>query len=146
MRLSSTSFTHGSTAVFAFAVVGYAALRVVAHGAPHLPGPQAAPVAPPVQQVHTVADLRDRPRVVVGRPPHRRADVAPASDPAPARPAVSPRPDKRDQQEVGEAVDQPAVDVSDELRPDDHSGHDDSAADVTERSTDDEAADDRDDD
>ena len=49
MRLNSTTFTHFSTAIFGLAVVGYAAVRLVSHGVPHLPGHEAAP-APHVQQ------------------------------------------------------------------------------------------------
>jgi hypothetical protein len=39
MRLSSTWFTHASTAVFGLAVAGYAALRLSGYEVPHEPGP-----------------------------------------------------------------------------------------------------------
>lgn len=53
MRLSSISFTHGSTAMFGVAVVGYAALRLAGYDVPHDPGHLAMP-GPSV--IHRVPD------------------------------------------------------------------------------------------
>lgn len=70
MRLSSTSFTHASTALFGLAVVGYTAARVAGYAAPHLPGHQAAPAPPSVWQVEPQHPGPD-PRLRVTRPAHR---------------------------------------------------------------------------
>ncbi len=53
MRLSSISFTHGSTAMFGVAVVGYAALRLAGYDVPHDPGHLAIPGP---SMVHRVPD------------------------------------------------------------------------------------------
>lgn len=46
MRLSSTTFTHSSTALFGLAVAGYAALRLAGYDTPPLPGHLALPTPP----------------------------------------------------------------------------------------------------
>ena len=65
MRLSSISFTHGSTATFALAVAGYAAVRLAGYDVPHLPGHQGMPAPPNIKHVP-----------VTDQPPSRSAQQA----------------------------------------------------------------------
>ena len=60
MRLSSISFTHGSTATFALAVAGYAAVRLAGYDVPHLPGHQAMPAPPHIKHVPVTEQPRSR--------------------------------------------------------------------------------------
>ena len=157
MRLSSTSFTHGSTAVFACAVVGYAAVRVVTHGAPQLPGHDAAPVAPPVQQVRTAPGPAGRSSLVVDRSARGAEDGAHAVAAAPARSSVVDRSagrrstDRSAEPNQAEAVEQDDDDRAVDVRADDSAAADDSEvedseAGLTDASTDDDTAGDPDDD
>jgi hypothetical protein len=79
MRMSSTSFTHASTAVFGIAVAGYAAVRLISYAAPHLPvhlpGHHAVPAAQPVRDVAE----RHRPPERASRSQHRAATPTPTS-------------------------------------------------------------------
>jgi hypothetical protein len=93
MRLNATSFAHASTATFAVAVVGYAAVRLVSFAAPyastHLPGHHGA-VAQPPPRVHAVRQEPER----ASRSAHR--DAEPTHNPVhPARPATTAGKDDR---------------------------------------------------
>ena len=60
MRLSSISFTHGSTAMFGVAVVGYAALRLAGYDVPHDPGHLAIPGPSMVHRLPDTAEPHSR--------------------------------------------------------------------------------------
>ena len=51
MRLSSSSFTHASTAIFGLAVAIYAAVRLAGYDVSHLPGDLGLPAPPLTQRV-----------------------------------------------------------------------------------------------
>lgn len=61
MRLSSISFTHGSTAMFGVAVVGYAALRLAGYDVPHDPGHLAIPGPSMIHRLPDTATAATRP-------------------------------------------------------------------------------------
>ncbi len=77
MRLSSISFTRGSTAMFGVAVVGYAALRLAGYDLPHHSGHLATPGP---SMVHHLPDSRSTQQNASGEDHVTRA-AAPGEDP-----------------------------------------------------------------
>ena len=79
MRLSSTAFTHTSTALFGLAVAGYAAVRLAGYDVPPLPGHLALPDTPILQLVPDSghSDKRSaKPNAGLADPPTPRPDSA----------------------------------------------------------------------
>ena len=102
MRLNATSFAHASTATFAVAVVGYAAVRLVSFAAPyastHLPGHHGA-VAQPPPRVRAVRQEPER----ASRSAHR--DAKPTHNPVHPAPATTAgRDDRRRTASAGDAA------------------------------------------